>query len=77
MQRSKMLLEIVKVILQAIWLTLSGIFTSLLSNLPEIMQLKNTLGYFTPTGFLSLYFGVSTGVITLVIILIKKLFVTM
>jgi hypothetical protein len=65
--------EILKTIFQAMWLTMNAILTAVWTCLPEIMQLKKLLGYFSPAGIVGLYLGVPTGVITFGIFLFKKL----
>jgi hypothetical protein len=52
---------------------MNAILTAVWTCLPEIMQLKKLLGYFSPAGIVGLYLGVPTGVITFGIFLFKKL----
>lgn len=59
-----------------IWQTITGIVgafaTAIWNNLPEILQLKQIVGYFTPAGVIGLYLGVPTIVVTVAIALIKR-----
>lgn len=63
-------------IISIIWQTITGILgafaTAIWNNLPEIMQLKQIAGYFTPAGVIGLYLGVPTIVVTVAIALIKR-----
>lgn len=63
-------------IISVIWQTITGLVgafaTAIWNNLPEILQLKQIVGYFTPTGVIGLYLGVPTIVVTVAIALIKR-----
>jgi hypothetical protein len=64
--------EIIKILLQTIWLTFNGLATVIWNCLPEILQLNKLLGYFTPAGMVGLYLGVPTGVISVSVFIVKK-----
>lgn len=70
--------EIVKTFAQIFSEMLTAIGTAIWENLPEILQFKQIMGYFTPAGIVALYLGVPTIVITVIIffakVAIKKLF---
>ncbi len=63
-------------VISVLWQTITGILgafaTAIWNNLPEIMQLKQIAGYFTPAGVIGLYLGVPTVVVTVAIALIKR-----
>lgn len=42
-------------------------------NLPIILEIKKLMGYFTPTGIIALWLGVPTFVVSLIIILFKRI----
>lgn len=62
-------------IIRILWQTITGILgafaTAIWNNLPEILQLKQIVGCFTPAGVIGLYLGVPTIVVTVAIALIK------
>ena len=63
-------------IISILWQTITGILgafaTAIWNNLPEILKLKQIVGYFTPAGVIGLYLGVPTIVVTVAIGLIKR-----
>jgi len=65
-------IEVITVFWQAFWGFISAIGTVLWQNLPELLELKKFMGYFTPTGMIALYLGVPTIVITALVWIIKK-----
>ena len=65
-------IEIISVLWQTITGLLGAIATAIWNNLPEILQLKQIVGYFTPAGIIGLYLGVPTIVVTIAIALIKR-----
>ncbi len=65
-------IEIISVLWQTITGILGAIGTVIWNNLPEILQLKQIAGYFTPAGVIGLYLGVPTIVVTIAISLIRK-----
>lgn len=66
------LIEVISVLWQTITGILGAFATAIWNNLPEIMQLKQIAGYFTPAGMIGLYLGVPTVVVTVAIALIKR-----
>ena len=65
-------IEIMSIFWQAFWGGLNVIGTVVWQNLPELLELKKIMGYFTPTGMIALYFGVPTIVITALVWVVKK-----
>ena len=65
-------IEVMTVFWQAYWGFLKVIGTVLWQNLPELLELKKIMGYFTPTGMIALYLGVPTIVITALVWILKK-----
>ena len=65
-------IEIISVLWQTITGLLGAIATAIWNNLPEILQLKQIVGYFTPAGVIGLYLGVPTIVVTIAIALINR-----
>lgn len=64
--------EVMIVFWQVFWGFLSAIGTAIWENLPELLELKKVMGYFTPVGMIALYLGVPTIVITALIWVFKK-----
>ena len=65
-------IEVMTVFWQAFWGFLNVIVTVIWQNLPELLELKKIMGYFTPTGMIALYLGVPTIVITALVWILKK-----
>ena len=65
-------IEVMTVFWQAFWGVLNVIGTVIWQNLPELLELKKIMGYFTPTGMIALYLGVPTIVITALVWILKK-----
>lgn len=65
-------IEVMTVFWQAFWGVLKVIGTSIWQNLPELLEFKKIMGYFTPTGMIALYLGVPTIVITALVWILKK-----
>ena len=65
-------IEVMTVFWQAFWGVLNVIGTVIWQNLPELLELKKIMGYFTPAGMIALYLGVPTIVITALVWVIKK-----
>ena len=65
-------IEVMTVFWQAFWGCLNVIGTVIWQNLPELLELKKIMGYFTPTGMIALYLGVPTIVITALVWILKK-----
>ena len=68
----KIFIEIISALWQVVTGILGAIAAAIWNNLPEIMQLKQIAGYFTPAGVIGLYLGVPTIVVTIAIALIKR-----
>ena len=65
-------IEVMTVFWQAFWGFLNVIGIVIWQNLPELLELKKIMGYFTPTGMIALYLGVPTIVITALVWILKK-----
>ena len=65
-------IEVLTVFWQVFWGFLNVIGTVIWQNLPELLELKKIMGYFTPTGMIALYLGVPTIVITALVWVVKK-----
>ena len=65
-------IEVISVFWQVFWGFLNVIGTVIWQNLPELLEFKKIMGYFTPTGMVALYLGVPTIVITALVWVIKK-----
>ena len=65
-------IEVMTVFWQAFWGGLNVIGTFIWQNLPELLELKKIMGYFTPTGMIALYLGVLAIVITALVWILKK-----
>ena len=68
----KIFIQIISALWQVVTGILGAIATAIWNNLPEIMKLKQIMGYFTPTGIIALSLGVPTLVISILIHLIKQ-----
>lgn len=66
-------IEIVSVLWQTIVAMLGAFVNIVIELLPEFLQLKQIMGYFTPEGLIALWIGVPTIVIIAVKFIIKKL----
>ena len=60
-------IEVITVFWQAFWGFFSAIGTVLWQNLPELLELKKFMGYFTPAGMIALYLGVPTIAVLVVV----------
>ena len=67
------IIEILTILGQTIWELLSALFSGIWNILPEILEIKKVLGYFTPAGAVAIYLGVPTIVVTIAVKLIRKL----
>lgn len=65
-------IEIIKTLGITIWEFAKCILTVLWNCLPDILKLKQFMGYFTPAGMMALYLGVPTFVITATVFLAKR-----
>lgn len=61
-----MFFEILSILGQTIWGLLSALFSVIWNNLPEILEIKKVLGYFTPAGAVAIYLGVPTIAVKLI-----------
>ena len=66
-------IEVMTVFWQAFWGFLKVIGTVIWQNLPELLELKKIMGYFTPTGMIALYLGVPVFIVTAAIWVCKKI----
>ena len=67
------IIEILSILGQTIWGLLSALLSVICNILPEILEIKKVLGYFTPAGAVAIYLGVPTIVVTIAVKLIRKL----
>ena len=67
------IIEILSILGQTIWGLLSALFSAICNILPEILEIKKVLGYFTPAGAVAIYLGIPTIVVTIAVKLIRKL----
>lgn len=67
-----MFFEILSILGQTIWGLLSALFSVIWNNLPEILEIKKVLGYFTPAGAVAIYLGVPTIVVTIAVKLVEN-----
>ena len=67
------IIEILSILGQTIWGLLFALFSVIWNNLPEILEIKKVLGYFTSAGAVAIYLGVPTIVVTIAVKLIRKL----
>ena len=67
------IIEILSILGQMIWGLLCALFSIIWNNLPEILEIKKVLGFFTPAGAVAIYLGVQTIVVTIAVKLIRKL----
>ena len=65
-------IEVMTVFWQAFWSFLSVIGSTIWENFPMLLEIKKSMGYFTPEGMVALYLGVPTIIVTATIWLIKK-----
>ncbi len=68
----KILTEVLSVIWQVISWFFTTIFSLIIDNLPELLELKEIMGYLTPIGMIAAILGVSTGVVSTIIWIIKN-----
>lgn len=69
-------IEIITVLWQAFWGMMKAFGTAIWDNLPEILEIKKVMGYFTPAGMIALYLGVPTVVISILFLAVKKIIKT-
>lgn len=58
-------IEVIRLLLESVFLSLSAICKILIEILPPFMELKEVLAYCSPQNAMALFFGVPTIVITL------------
>lgn len=63
--------EIIKALFQTMDALLNGIIVTIWNMLPNLLEIKKVLGYFTPTGIIALALGVPTIVVTIAVFAIK------
>ena len=68
-----MFFELLSILGHTIWGLLSALFSVIWNNLPEILEIKKVLVYFTPAGAVAICLGVPTLVVTIAVKLIRKL----
>lgn len=68
----KILTEVLSVIWQVISWFFTTIFSLIIDNLPELLELKEIMGYLTPIGMIAAILGVSTGVVSTIIWIVKN-----
>lgn len=68
----KIFIEIISALWQVVTGILGAIATAIWNNLPEIMKLKQIMGYFTPTGIIALWLGIPSFFIAITVAIIKK-----
>ena len=68
-----MIIEILKIIFEAIWSLLCEFIGCIWGLLPEIMRIKQISNYFTPVGMIAVCMGVPVVVISLALFLVKKI----
>ena len=68
----KIFIEIISALWQVVTGILGAIATAIWNNLPEIMELKQIVGYFTPTGIVALWLGVPTVIVSILFLIIRK-----
>ena len=68
----KIFIEIISALWQVVTGMLGAFATAIWNNLPEIMELKQIVGYFTPTGIVALWLGVPTVIVSILFLIIRK-----
>ena len=72
----KIFIDIITVLWQAFWGILKAFGTAIWDNLPAILEVKKVVGYFTPAGMVALYLGVPAFVVSLEILVVKRILLT-
>lgn len=67
------LFEVVGTLFQVIWAMLKSFLMIVWENLPELLQLRKIVGYFTPQGVVALWLGVPPIIITVTIFMIRQI----
>ena len=68
----QILFDVVTVMWQFIWGIICCFGRIIWYNLPQLLELKKIMGYFTPVGMFALYIGVPTIIVSLAIKFIKQ-----
>ena len=68
----QILFDVLSVMWQFIWGLVYCFGKIIWDNLPQLLELKKIMGYFTPVGMVALYLGVPTIIVTATIWLLKK-----
>lgn len=68
----EILIEVLGTIWQFIWGMICCFGRIIWDNLPQLLEPKKIMGYFTPVGMIALYIGVPTFVVSIVVKLIKN-----
>ena len=68
----QILFDVLSVMGQFIWGIICCFGRIIWDNLPQLLELKKIMGYFTPVGMIALYIGVPTFIVSIVIKLIKN-----
>ena len=68
----QILFDVLSVMWQFIWGIICCFGRIIWDNLPQLLELKKIMGYFTPVGMIALYIGVPTFIVSIVIKLIKN-----
>ncbi len=68
-----MFYEIISLIWESFWGTVNAFGTALWNLLPEILNLRQIMAYFTPTGIFAFWLGVPAYVISILRFIIKRL----
>lgn len=66
--------EIFIAIMEVFWAMLCAIGDMIIALMPAVLELNKIRNYCTPVGFVAVYIGVPTVVVTIAIALIKKAF---
>lgn len=67
------IIEILKIIFQAMWVTFSGIISALIDVLPTFFEIKELLSNLTPTttDIIAYYLGIPAALISAIVFTIK------
>lgn len=66
-------IEVITILWKTIWGMFTAIGTAIWENLPAILEIKKTAGYFTPAGMIALCLGVPTVVVTVILFFARKI----
>ena len=68
----QILFDVLSVMWQFIWGIICCFGRIIWDNLPQLLELKKIMGYFTPVGMIALYIGVPAIIVSLAIKFIKR-----